>query len=307
MNIPAIDCDAPSSCGDDDRTTSEIRPSSESSRHASWTANASAPRALSVDERPGALDGDDEAGESGQTRRPCPGEGCGLGAGHVGVLGPVVVEVEDGRQHRGPRGSGVDPRFVMAHTLRLGQLARPLRLSCSLQSRRRSIRREVGLQREFWARSIPNRGVRSVTDARCVTSHTHAVDAPPAPSAAPPAALPTASQTVSVLPVVPHAGRCLHCDPPLTPAGFFAGRQPVLVGLGALFVLMAVAAIGQRWRSAPDVGRAHSAGRRGEPHVSVRRHLQPRLVPGLDRVRPRASVACSPRSRGGDAARSAWP
>ena len=61
-------------------------------------------------------------------------------------------------------------------------------------------------------------------------------------SAAPPAALPTASPPVSVSPVVPHAGQCLHCDPPLTPAGFFAGRRPVLVGLGVLFLVLAVAA-----------------------------------------------------------------
>ena len=42
--------------------------------------------------------------------------------------------------------------------------------------------------------------------------------------------------------MIPHAGRCLHCDPPLTPAGFFAGRRPVLVGLGVLFLVLAVAA-----------------------------------------------------------------
>jgi len=46
-----------------------------------------------------------------------------------------------------------------------------------------------------------------------------------------------------VLPVVLHPGRCLHCDPPLTPAGFFAGRQRVLAGLAALFVLMAIAGL----------------------------------------------------------------
>ena len=34
---------------------------------------------------------------------------------------------------------------------------------------------------------------------------------------------------------------CLHCDPPLTPAGFFARRRPVLLGLGVLFVSLAVA------------------------------------------------------------------
>jgi undecaprenyl-diphosphatase len=34
---------------------------------------------------------------------------------------------------------------------------------------------------------------------------------------------------------------CLHCDPPLTPAGFFAHRRLVLLGLGVLFISMAVA------------------------------------------------------------------
>lgn len=35
---------------------------------------------------------------------------------------------------------------------------------------------------------------------------------------------------------------CLHCDPPLTPAGLFAGRKVVLGGLAAVFVALAVAA-----------------------------------------------------------------
>lgn len=35
---------------------------------------------------------------------------------------------------------------------------------------------------------------------------------------------------------------CLHCDPPLTPASFFARRQRVLVALGALFAFLAIAA-----------------------------------------------------------------
>ncbi len=34
---------------------------------------------------------------------------------------------------------------------------------------------------------------------------------------------------------------CLHCEPPLTPAGFFAHRRHLLVGLGVLFVSMAIA------------------------------------------------------------------
>src|SRR5262245_6443741 len=34
---------------------------------------------------------------------------------------------------------------------------------------------------------------------------------------------------------------CLHCDPPLTPAGFFKQRRHLLVGLAVLFAFMAVA------------------------------------------------------------------
>lgn len=39
------------------------------------------------------------------------------------------------------------------------------------------------------------------------------------------------------------AAACLHCDPPLTPAGVFAGRRPLLAGLGVLFVALALAAL----------------------------------------------------------------
>jgi undecaprenyl-diphosphatase len=36
---------------------------------------------------------------------------------------------------------------------------------------------------------------------------------------------------------------CLHCSPPLTPAGVFVGRTPALVALALLFVALAVAAL----------------------------------------------------------------
>lgn len=39
---------------------------------------------------------------------------------------------------------------------------------------------------------------------------------------------------------------CLHCDPPLTPAGFFAGRARLLGGLFAVFIFLAVAALVDR-------------------------------------------------------------
>lgn len=57
---------------------------------------------------------------------------------------------------------------------------------------------------------------------------------PAAISAAPPVAPP-----ISRRQVVPD---CLHCDPPLTPAGLLAGRRFVLGGLAAVFVALAVAA-----------------------------------------------------------------
>ena len=41
----------------------------------------------------------------------------------------------------------------------------------------------------------------------------------------------------------PGPAPCLHCDPPLTPAGFFAGRTKLLVGLAGLFVALALAAL----------------------------------------------------------------
>jgi undecaprenyl-diphosphatase len=35
---------------------------------------------------------------------------------------------------------------------------------------------------------------------------------------------------------------CLHCSPPLTPAGFFARRRPLLIALGVLLGVLAIAA-----------------------------------------------------------------
>lgn len=55
-------------------------------------------------------------------------------------------------------------------------------------------------------------------------------------STVPPVKLTTAVPAFSA-----DAVRCLHCDPPLTPAGFFARRRRLLAGLGVLFVLLAVA------------------------------------------------------------------
>lgn len=44
-------------------------------------------------------------------------------------------------------------------------------------------------------------------------------------------------------PVDDRAAECLHCSPPLTPAGVFVGRPRVLAALAALFVALAVAAL----------------------------------------------------------------
>jgi undecaprenyl-diphosphatase len=53
-----------------------------------------------------------------------------------------------------------------------------------------------------------------------------------------PAARPVAGRVTNPI----ERRRCLHCEPPLTPAGFFAGRRPLLVGLAVLFVVLAVSA-----------------------------------------------------------------
>lgn len=58
-----------------------------------------------------------------------------------------------------------------------------------------------------------------------------------------PAALTAAPPTVSPASTHRHVSEpCLHCDPPLTPVGFFHGRRPVLLALAALFVALAAGA-----------------------------------------------------------------
>ncbi len=58
-----------------------------------------------------------------------------------------------------------------------------------------------------------------------------------------PAALTAAPPTVSPASTHRHVSEpCLHCDPPLTPVGFFHGRRPVLFALAGLFVALATAA-----------------------------------------------------------------
>ena len=48
---------------------------------------------------------------------------------------------------------------------------------------------------------------------------------------------------------------CLHCSPPLTPAGLIGHRQRLLAGLGVALAVLAVAALGEPGVAAVGVGR----------------------------------------------------
>ena len=102
-------------------------------------------------------------------------------------------------------------------------------------------------------------------------------------------AMPTDAPVLVTRPV-DHAApaECLHCSPPLTPAGVFVGRTPALVALAVLFVALAVAALVDHgallltWDE--PIQRAVESNR-----SAFSRHALPAdLVPRLDEDRARA-------------------
>ena len=81
---------------------------------------------------------------------------------------------------------------------------------------------------------------------------------------------------------------CLHCDPPLTPAGLLRSPETRPPRPRRPIRLDGRRRMAQRRLAAPAVGRTDPALRRGPPHGGRRRDLQAPVLPRLDCDRARA-------------------